>query len=61
MFDTMFFEQSNNSNDYYAQILIVVTLIVVTFFGFLDITRPHEVRQVPGVVEMNPTGLPELF
>ena len=25
------------------------------------ITRHHEVGQVPGVVEMNPTSLPELF
>ena len=32
-----------------------------TCFVFLAITRSHEVRQVPGVAEMNPTGLPDLF
>ena len=44
----------------YAQTLIVVALIVVNFFGFSVITRDHGRFEGRHLVEMNPTGLPEL-
>ena len=34
---------------------------VVNLFTQMVTTRNHGVGQVPGVVEMNPTDLPELF
>ena len=45
----------------YAQILILVNLILVNLFTKMDIARNPGGGQVPGVVQMNPTGLPELF
>ena len=45
----------------YAQNLILVIVLPVNFFTKMKIARNHEGFQVPGVVEMNPTGLPELF
>ncbi len=39
----------------------VVTWTVANFLGFLITTRHHEVGEVPGQVDMNPTSLPELF
>ena len=41
--------------------LIVVAFLVVNFFTKMNIARNPEGFQVPGVVQMNPTGLPELF
>ena len=41
--------------------LIVVAVLVVNFFTKMNIARNPEGFQVPGVVQMNPTGLPELF
>ena len=40
---------------------IVVALIVVKLFSFLDITRPHGLGIGRNLVQMNLTGLPELF
>ena len=40
---------------------IVVALIVVKLFRFLDITRPHDLGSGRYLVQMNLTGLPELF
>ena len=45
----------------YAQNLILVICLLVNFFTKMKIARHPEGFQVPGVVEMNPTGLPELF
>ena len=45
----------------YAHILVVVVFLVVNFFTKMNIARNPEGFQVPGVVQMNPTGLPELF
>ena len=45
----------------YAHIEMVVTFVVVCLFTAMVITRHHEAGQVPGVVEMNPTNLLELF
>ena len=45
----------------YAQNLILVIFLLVNFFTKMKIARNPEGFQVPGVVEMNPTGLPELF
>ena len=50
----------NGPLTYYAQTLIVVALIVVNFFGFSVITRDHGGFEGCHLVEMNPTGLPEL-
>ena len=41
--------------------LIVVAFLVVNFFTKMNIARNPEGFQVPGVVQKNPTGLPELF
>ena len=45
----------------YAQTLILVIFLLVNFFTKVKIARNPESFQVPEVVEMNPTGLPELF
>ena len=52
---------SSNKEVYYAQHLILVNFLLVNFFTKMKIARNPEGFQVPGVVEMNPTGLPELF
>ena len=39
---------------------IVVTFLVVNFFGFLVITRDHGSFEEHHYVEILPTGLPEL-
>ena len=44
----------------YAHTLIVVALIVVENFSFLNITRPHDLGIGPNLVQMKLTGLPEL-
>ena len=41
--------------------LIVVALIVVKLVSFLNITRLHDLGLGPNLVQMNLTGLPELF
>ncbi len=48
-------------NPPYAHMLIVVTFLVVNFFTKMNIARSPGGFQVPGVVQTNPTGLPELF
>ena len=45
----------------YAQTLIVVVLIVVKFFSFLNITLLHVLGLGRNLVQMILTGLPELF
>ena len=40
---------------------VLVTFLLVNFFTNMDIARNPEGFQVPGVVETNPTSLPELF
>ena len=45
----------------YAHIEIVVTFLVVNFFGFLVITRDHGSFEGRHWVEILPAGLPELF
>ena len=40
---------------------IVVAFLVVNFFSFLVITRPHGLRIGRNLVQIDPTGLPELF
>ena len=40
---------------------IVFALIVVRLFSFFDITRPHGLGIGRNLVQMNLTGLPELF
>ena len=44
----------------YAQTLILVTFLLVNFFGFSVITRDHGSFEGRHLVEMNPTSLPEL-
>ena len=44
----------------FARNLILVTLILVNFFGFLVITRYHEIFEGCQQVENLPTGLPDL-
>ena len=44
----------------YAHIEVVVTFLVVNFFGFLVITRHHGSFEGRHLVEILPTGLPEL-
>ena len=46
---------------YYAHMQIVVALIVVKLFSFLDITHGHYLGLGRNLVQMNLTGLPELF
>ena len=41
--------------------LIVVAFLVVNFFTKMVIARNPGGVQVPGVLQMNPTGPPELF
>ena len=38
-----------------------LTFLLVNFFTKMNIARTPEGFQVPGVAEMNPTGLPQLF
>ena len=45
----------------YAHIEMVVTFLVVNFFGFLVIARHHGSFEGRHQVEILPTGLPELF
>ena len=45
----------------YAHMQIVVALIVVKLFSFSNITRPHGLGIGSNLVQMNLTGLPELF
>ena len=45
----------------YAQTLIVVALIVVKIFSFLNITLLHDLGLGRNLVQMILTGLPELF
>ena len=45
----------------YAQNSILVIFVTRYLFTKRKIARNPEGFQVPGVVEMNPTGLPELF
>ena len=40
---------------------VVVAFLVVNFFTKMNIARTPGGFQVPGVVQMNPTGPPELF
>ena len=44
----------------YAQILILVNLILVKNFSFLIITRHHELGFGRNLVEIHPTSLPDL-
>ena len=44
----------------YAHIEVLVTFLLVNFFGFLVITRNLEGNRGCHLVEMNPTDLPEL-
>ena len=44
----------------YAQILILVNLILVNKFSFLIITRHHELGFGRNLVEIHPTSLPDL-
>ena len=44
----------------YAHIEVVVTLVVVNFFGFLVIARYPTVRLSRKLEEILPTGLPDL-
>ena len=44
----------------YAHIEVLVTFLLVNFFGFLVITRDHGSFEVRHYVEILPTGLPEL-
>ena len=45
---------------FYAHIEVVVTLVVVNFFSFLVIARYPTVRFLRKLVEILPTGLPDL-
>ena len=45
----------------YAHIEVLVTFLLVNFFSFLVITRSHELRIGPNLVQILPMGLPELF
>ena len=45
----------------YAHMLIVVAFLVVNFFTKMVIARNPGGVQVPGSLQMNPTGPPELF
>ena len=44
----------------YAHMLIVVAFLVVKQISFLVITRSHELRIGRNLVEIHPTGPPEL-
>ena len=48
------------SIEFYAHMLIVVAFLVVNFFTKMNIARNPGGVQVPGVLQMNPTDLPEL-
>ena len=58
--ETNIFEKPKKFNDY-AHIEVLVTFLLVNFFTKMNIARNPEGFQVPGVVQKNPTGLPELF
>ena len=45
----------------YAQHLILVNFLLVNFFTKMNIARNPGGVQVPGSLQMNPTGPPELF
>ena len=53
--------KSNYFPMFYAHMLIVVALIVVKLFSWLNITRLHGLGLGPNLVQMKLTGLPELF
>ena len=44
----------------YAHIEVLVTFLLVIFFGFLVITRSHEDVYGRNLVEIDPTSLPQL-
>ena len=56
----LFTVQSKQTKNDYAHIEVVVTLVVVNFFGFLVIARYPTVRLSRKSVEKLRTGLPDL-
>ena len=45
----------------YAHMQVVVAFLVVKFYSFLAITRLHELRIGRNIMQIDPTGPPELF
>ena len=53
-------KQETRINTYYAQFLILVNLLLVNLFSFLVIKSSHGSYEGCHLVEILPTGLPDL-